>query len=441
MNTSLIEILFSVIIEVILGLETETRSENIDEKSKLGGVRTYTILSLFGGISGILFINGLQIFSVLLFATLIGLVIVAYVWNVKLNLAFGITTEIAVVITFILGFLSTSRIIPIEAVLVITVVLLFFLSGKTGISSIVNKIKHQEVVDFIKFGIIALVILPFLPDQNIYVGDFLKYIGLETALEQTNILNSFFLLNPYSLWFTVVLISGFGLLGYTISKFIGAKRGMLATGFLTGFVSSTAAIVSFANRSKKNVGMHLPLAGGAMLSNASSFIVVIILVLITSKTLFENSLPFILALMLSSFIISLFYISSVKNNIKANDSEVEYEPFSIMPAVKLVFIILLVRIAVQFLQLINTDENLIIILTSFAGLVGIDAPIIAIAGLFSAGAITVDSAVFGIVLINLVNYFAKFVYSFIFGSRDYSKLILIGLGISGVVGVIVSFLV
>lgn len=440
MNTSLIEILFSVIIGVILGLETETRSENIGEKSKLGGVRTYTILSLFGGISGILFINGLQIFSVLLFATLVGLVIVAYVWNVKLNAAFGITTEIAVVITFILGFLSTSRIIPIEAVLVITVVLLFFLSAKTGISSIVNKIKHQEVVDFIKFGIIAIVILPFLPDQNIYIGDFLKYIGLETALEQTNNLNTFFLLNPYSLWFTVVLISGFGLLGYTISKFIGAKRGMLATGFLTGFVSSTAAIVSFANTSKKNVSTHLYLAGGAMLSNASSFIVVIILILITSKTLFENSLPFILSLMLSSFIISLFYISSVKNNIKSNVSEIEYEPFSIMPAVKLVFIILLVRITVQFLQLINTNENFIIILTSFAGLVGIDAPIIAIAGLFSAGAITVDSAVFGIVLINLVNYFAKFVYSFIFGSRDYSKLILIGLVISGVIGVSVSIL-
>lgn len=440
MNTSLIEIIFSVIIGVILGLETETRSGKIDEKSKLGGVRTYTILSLFGGISGILFINGLQIFSVLLFATLIGLVIAAYIWNVKLNAAFGITTEIAVVITFILGFLSTSRIIPIEAVLVITVVLLFFLSGKTGISGIVNKIKHQEVVDFIKFGIIALVILPFLPDQNIYAGDFLKYIGLETVLEQTHNLNSFFLLNPYSLWFTVVLISGFGLLGYTISKFIGAKRGMLATGFLTGFVSSTAAIVSFANRSKKNAEAKFTLASAGMLANASSFIVVLILVLITSRSLFENSLIFFIGLMFSSLIISLIYNSLSKKPKGEESNAIEYEAFSILPAVKLVFIILVVRIVVQLLQLINTDESLIIILTSIAGLVGIDAPIIAIAGLFSAGTISIHSAVFGIVLINLVNYFAKFVYSLIFGSRDYSKLILIGMSLSGVVGVVVNII-
>lgn len=439
MSVGLIDIIFSILVGLILGLETETRTSVKDEKSKLGGVRTYTMLSLFGGIAGIFYLNNLTIFSVLLFLAVFGLVISAYIWNIKLNGAFGLTTEVAVIITFILGFFATSKIIPLELVLVILVLLLFFLSGKTGITNLVSKIQHQEVVDFIKFGIIALVILPFLPNSDVYLSDLLNYIGLNNALEANSQFNSFLLLNPYSLWFTVVLISGFGLLGYVLSKFIGTTKGSVITGFFAGFISSTAAVISLAAKSKKNSKSTISYVASALLANSSSFIVVGALVLVSSQILFEQTFLFFIILFITGIVCSALLLIKASRNHEVSE-DVKYEPFTVIPAIKLVTIILVVRLVIQFLQLSNTDENLIIFFTSLAGLAGIDAPIVAIAGLLNAGNISVEMAVLAVVLINAVNFIAKIVYGFVFGEKKFGWTLGAGLAVSLVVGGLVVVL-
>ena len=159
----LVKILLSVLFGSILGLESETRE--IDqfgpakaiktEKTRIGGFRTYTLISLLGGISGLLFIQGFQIISTILFITIIGFLIVAYYMNVKFHEAFGLTTEIAAIITFIIGFLTTSGVLKLELTLVILVVMAFFLSQKRGFGKFIRKIDHREVIDVITFGIIA----------------------------------------------------------------------------------------------------------------------------------------------------------------------------------------------------------------------------------------------------------------------------------------------
>src|SRR5258708_2368476 len=165
-----IKILLTILFGAILGLETETRSRELDgekhvkqqEKSRIGGVRTYTVLALFGGVAGILFTLGQFVIVYILFVAVILLIIAAYVLNVQIKHAFGLTTEIAVIITFTLGFLTTASLIPLWLILVILVLLTFFLSQKRGIGRLISKIQHKEVIDVIKFAMVAVVILPVL---------------------------------------------------------------------------------------------------------------------------------------------------------------------------------------------------------------------------------------------------------------------------------------
>ena len=70
--------IFTIVIGAILGLETETRLNQsaavskpaVKEKFSLGGVRTYTIISLFGGVAGLFYLkNETTISYILVFAT------------------------------------------------------------------------------------------------------------------------------------------------------------------------------------------------------------------------------------------------------------------------------------------------------------------------------------------------------------------------------------
>ena len=53
-------------------------------------------------------------------------------------------------------------------------------------------------------------------------------------------------LNPYQLWWAVILIAGLSLAGHFAMRFTGAQRGILWTGLLGGLASSTAATLALA---------------------------------------------------------------------------------------------------------------------------------------------------------------------------------------------------
>ncbi|MDQ7021241.1 MAG: hypothetical protein Q9M91_05415 [Candidatus Dojkabacteria bacterium] len=91
----LIRIILTIIFGAILGLESETREiankgkikAIKDEKSRLGGLRTYSVLSLFGGIAGLFYIKEIEILSYIMFTSVMVLIISAYIMNVQLKQA------------------------------------------------------------------------------------------------------------------------------------------------------------------------------------------------------------------------------------------------------------------------------------------------------------------------------------------------------------------
>lgn len=441
METNIVlRILLTVVIGGILGLETETRQkikssfdQSEKEKKRLGGVRTYTVLSIFGGIAGLFYYKEEIAMVYLFFISVLLFTLVAYYMDIKLEGSFGLTTEIALMMTFALGFLTTSFLIDIPVVLIILVLLTFFLSQKKGISAIVNRIKHQEVINILQFCIVAVVILPLLPQRNIFIFDLFP-----SLLELDFVPRSFseaIIINPFNVWLVVVIISGLNLLVYFLRRIFGKLKGTLISSVIGGIISSTGATIAFARESKNEPYNSGIFSGAALLANGLSFFQVAIVVLVLNKIYFEELLPALLLMLLTA---SFLGITKIIKSGKELTTKSEYVSpvFSIGPALKFVFIIIVVTLLVQILQAINVSPVVLILVTAFSGLTGIDAPTIAFAGLISNSSITIEIGVWAFVLTNFINIVGKIIYSRSFGAKNFYLAVKYGLIITALIGVL-----
>lgn len=138
----------------------------------------------------------------------------------------GLTTEFAALVMFAVGALLAVGHRAPAVVLGGTVAVL--LHWKRPLHDLVERIGPDDVQAMMRFVLVALVILPVLPDR--------AYGPYEV-------------LNPFEIWLMVVLIVGISLGAYVASRLLGARGGTIAAGALGGMISSTATTVSYARRS------------------------------------------------------------------------------------------------------------------------------------------------------------------------------------------------
>lgn len=440
-------ILLSLLFGAILGLETETREiENKGkalaqkkEKERIGGVRTYAVISLFGGIAGLFFSMQQYVLVYILFLSVTGLILAAYILNVQIKHAFGLTTEIAVLISYILGFLTTAKLLPLWIILVILVFLILFLSQKRGIGALIHKIEHKEIIDVVKFSLIAIVVLPILPNANFKIIDLARLLGI--SLPSTEISN-ITIINPFSIWFIVVLVSGINLFGYFLSRIIGTRRGLLVTAAISGFLSSTSATISFAAKSKtkENKGNYMSLAGATLIANAFSFITIAFLMFVNNRDFFIKAIAPFFLMFLAGCVIGTYYLYKNRSHAK-HEIAIKYEPFSVLPAIKFVLIIVGITFVIQILQLFQVNNFLVVGITALSGVTGMDPSTIAFSNLARDGVITMQIAVISLIVANTINFIAKIFYSFIGGSKQFALHVTFGLIMSAIIGLLGLLLV
>lgn len=108
------------------------------------------------------------IFPLMLPAAFLGLVAIvsaSYIVSMRDDGDIGITGEVAAFITFMLGAMCFSGDYRLAAMLAIIVTALLAL--KRYIHIAVRRISEREMIDTIKFLVIAFVILPLLPDTSL----------------------------------------------------------------------------------------------------------------------------------------------------------------------------------------------------------------------------------------------------------------------------------
>lgn len=196
------------------------------ERSRLGkkqhahlGVRTYSVISLFGFGCAWLHTAGAT------WALAAGLVAVAalvvFEYSVKAREGLtGLTSETAGLLTFAIGALTViaDPWVPITLGVVATILL----SEKAEIERFIERLEQRELTAILRFLLVSAIIYPALPDQPF----------------------TRFAVNPASVWKIVILVSSVGFAGYLLTKRYGARMGLWLSGVLGGVVSSTAVAVA-----------------------------------------------------------------------------------------------------------------------------------------------------------------------------------------------------
>ncbi|HEX7184607.1 MAG TPA: DUF4010 domain-containing protein, partial [Thermoanaerobaculia bacterium] len=119
---------------------------------------------------------------------------------------------------------------PLAVAVVLGGAVAVLLHLKEPLHRFAGRIGERDIWAIMQLVLIALVILPVLPDRAF---------------------GPYGVLNPYQIWWMVVLIVGLSLAGYVAYKLFGAGAGTALSGVLGGLISSTATTVSYARQSRE----------------------------------------------------------------------------------------------------------------------------------------------------------------------------------------------
>jgi uncharacterized membrane protein (DUF4010 family) len=249
---------------LLIGLERERSApEQGRSESFLGGARTHPMFALVGGVSTLV---ARQLGAAALVVPAVALVLLLgenYAGDVVRDRHRGITSEAAFLLSFFLGALALTEgvIEPFSAkalaVSAVAVVATFLLSAKPMLHPAARRVTASEATAILEFLLVAVVVLPFLPDRT--------YGPLDV-------------LNPFQIGVFMVVISGISFIGYAGIRLLGPARGLGFTGLVGGLVSSTAVTLSMAGRAKERPELEESAALAVILASTIMFVRILVLV-------------------------------------------------------------------------------------------------------------------------------------------------------------------
>lgn len=315
----------SLAIGLILGLEREY--DKLTGEMGFAGIRTFPIISILGYMIGILsnsFSNWLVIVSLGALFVFLGF---GYLLKAHQETALGITTNLALITTFVLGLMVSLELYRDSVAAAVVVVTL--LSLKATLRNIIQNITSQELFAFIKFVFIALLILPFLPNEHYGPNE---------------------LLNPFEIGSVVVIVSFLNFFGYFLVKFVGSRKGILLTAILGGLISSTAVAWNYAAKSKETPHLSREYSAGIVIASAIMFPRIALLAAVfNTQVAMQMATPLIILTLAS--LVPAFFLIRKKNNSNESETETEIElgnPLNVLNALGFALIYVTILYAVHY---------------------------------------------------------------------------------------------
>ena len=382
-------------IGLLIGAERE-RSKGSGPDRSSAGIRTFTIASLLGAVSTVFnfWLLVVSVFCVMIFAA------ISY-YNRK-GKDPGLTTEITLIFSVILGGLAMSA-PALAAALAVSVAIL--LAAKEPIHGFVlGMVTKDELNDFLILAAATLIILPLVPNESI---------------------GPFEAINPHNLWLIVILVMVISAFGHLVLRWLGGRIGLPLVGLVSGFISSIATITAMGERAKETPVLLGSAVAGAVLSSLATILqLALLLAAIHTPTLHALTWPLIFggtSIAVYGLVVTL--ISFHKNG--ADTSKLT-ETFSVKTALMLAAVIAIVLIVSAALKTWFGQTGLVFA-SGIAGLVDVHAPTIAVATLAAAGKLVAESTVIPILVAFSVNSLSKAVMAVISGGKQFSLQVIPGL--------------
>ncbi|RME74810.1 MAG: DUF4010 domain-containing protein, partial [Planctomycetota bacterium] len=240
---------------LLIGLQRERAAPEEPEAAgarTVAGVRTYPIVALLGALAAMLAAAGGPWVVVGGLGAIVALLALAYADDLRRGRDRGLTSEFALVLTYLLGafaatpgVLEPDRLRPV-VVGAIAVFVTWLLSIKRPLHEAVRRLSQRDIHAALQFLALAAIVLPLLPNEN---------------------LGPYGAFNPFHIGLMVVFVAGIGFLGYVAVRWLGPGRGIGVTGFVGGLVSSTAVTLAFSGRARRERPLSMAFALAILLAS------------------------------------------------------------------------------------------------------------------------------------------------------------------------------
>ncbi|MCE5296546.1 MAG: MgtC/SapB family protein [Euryarchaeota archaeon] len=350
----------------LVGLEREHQK---DETSRLAGLRTFALISLFGFLSAYLaFLNPDYGLMVIIGIPVVGAfaLLLAYIKFKKDSP--GMTTPAAMLVTFFSGVLVGYDLLFEAAV--ITVATTFLLLSRKRTHNLANVLDDDELVGALEFLTIVVILFPLT-----------YYLNLESPLD---VLNRGGIADLNYILLLVVFVSGISFISFLIIRKEGANRGIEFSGLLGGLINSAATTASMCNLVKDRRDLASKAATGIYLATGVMMARNLIIIAFAEPDMSTAIIVAPALLFAAAITLALGFIGNEKNG---DSTKVEMKsPFAIGPAIKfalLIFVLSILTYAAD--QYVGSG---VVYFSAIAGLISSAAVAASLGGLVTIGEIS-----------------------------------------------------
>lgn len=399
---------------ILIGLERE-QSRQIEFKGyAFAGVRTFGLIGMLGALA--VFVSKVSpVLGLLIVAVVFALIVAAYIATAIKKGRVGLTTEVAAVITFLIGgFAAYDENLIAVTLTLVTLAMLYF---KVPLREFALHLKRNEMISTIKFMIIAFIVLPLLPNE--WMGPYEIF-------------------NPYVIWLMVVFVSGISFASYIVIKLLGERKGIGVTGFLGGLISSTALTLSFSKDSKENKTIVNPYVFAVVIASVAMCVRILFIVFVLNENLIPKLIiPFTATVVTGLVFAGIFWFWKDKRKKSSGKVKSAYKaksPFRLFPALKFgalfAVILFLTKLGAVYL-----GDRGVYAVGFLSGILDTDAVSVSLANLAKSsgvGILTSSSYVIAITLAIIANSIFKTGLFVFFGSAKAAQKISIAFGVMAI---------
>jgi uncharacterized membrane protein (DUF4010 family) len=318
--------LTALVIGLLVGIERE-RSKSRQGEKAVFGVRTFPLIAFLGVISAHIGSESLLVITGIFVCVLVLANHLHWIKDINPDISkVGATTAVAVVLTFLLGYLANSN---GHMALILTVMVFGFLAIKKYLHSFAQSgITDKEMNAVLTFLVSAFVILPILPNKFV---------------------DPWNLVHPTRIWILFVIIAAIEFASYIALRQIGQKLGLLVIGLFGGFASATATTLTLARRAKDQSKSILLIASGIVLADVSSLLMQMVVLMVIAPEVSAFLMPLLgipaivgglIALLVSLYLGQKVQQSTIEVNIENPISLKSTISFALMISVGLILIAL-----------------------------------------------------------------------------------------------------
>jgi uncharacterized membrane protein (DUF4010 family) len=376
-----------------VGVERQWSGHAEGEAARFAGVRTFTLLGGLGGLAGWLWTAGFTLPATVLIAGAVAITTAAYVARMRLDI--DGTTEVAALVVIAAGVIAGAGVHRLASgVIALTTLLLV---EKSRLHALVARIDDVGLRSAVRFGVMALVILPLLPE-----GPFGPYGGIR----------------PRELWALVLFFSGLSFVGYFARRLAGPGRGYLVTGLIGGLASSTNVTFTFARTSHTDETSSRALGFGAIAANAMLYPRVLLATAVLNLSLLPYVVPYLILPAVLAFAITWFGARESQGDVDAEQPVTN--PLQLPVALQMAAIFQAVLTLVWFAGRYWGDRGIVGTATVL-GLTDVDALTVSMAR-HVAPTVSLETAALAIAIGVFSNTVLKLTVAVFFGSTGFRRI-------------------